>query len=62
MFRSDHFADISLSQWLAPTPPALVSAHLELGERFLHGLRKEKPVVVGPAEGAGEGDAPAEPP
>jgi oxalate decarboxylase len=30
MFRSDRFADISLNQWLALTPPALVREHLQL--------------------------------
>src|SRR5258708_16718427 len=27
MFRSNRFADVSLSQWLALTPPQLVQAH-----------------------------------
>ena len=27
-FRSDHYADISLRQWLAFSPPELVRAHL----------------------------------
>ena len=30
MFRSDRFADISLSQWMALTPPELVQQHLNL--------------------------------
>ena len=30
MFRSDRFADVSLSQWMALTPPELVRAHLNL--------------------------------
>jgi oxalate decarboxylase len=32
MFRSDHYADISLNQWLALTPPELVQAHLNLDQ------------------------------
>ena len=32
LFRSDRFADLSLEQWLAATPPALVAAHLNLDE------------------------------
>ena len=28
MFKSDYYADVSLNQWLALTPPELVSAHL----------------------------------
>jgi oxalate decarboxylase len=32
MFRSDHYADVSLNQWLALTPPELVQAHLNLDQ------------------------------
>ena len=28
LFRSDHHADISLSQWMGALPPELVKAHL----------------------------------
>jgi oxalate decarboxylase len=30
IFKSDHYADMSLNQWLALTPRALVEAHLKL--------------------------------
>ena len=46
VFRSDHFADMSLNQWMALTPPGLVKAHLNLDDRTLAALRKEKPIVV----------------
>ena len=46
MFRSDHFADMSLNQWMALTPPALVKAHLNLDDDTIAVLRKEKPIVV----------------
>jgi oxalate decarboxylase len=46
LFRSDRFADISLQQWLALTPPELVQAHLNLDEATVAGLRKDKQVVV----------------
>jgi oxalate decarboxylase len=46
MFRSDRFADISLTQWLALTPPKLVQAHLNLDPRVIAALPREKPVVV----------------
>jgi oxalate decarboxylase len=46
MFRSDRFADVSLSQWMALTPPELVQAHLNLEETTIRGLSKDKPVVV----------------
>ena len=40
LFRSNYFADVSLDQWMALTPPELVSAHLKLA------LRKTKAPVV----------------
>ncbi len=46
LFRSDRFADISLSQWLALTPPELVRAHLNLDETAIAALSKRKQVVV----------------
>ena len=46
LFRSDRFADISLQQWMALTPPELVQAHLNLDDATMAALRKEKQVVV----------------
>jgi oxalate decarboxylase len=46
LFKSDHFADMSLSQWLALTPPALVQAHLHLNQTVMGALRKHKEPVV----------------
>jgi len=46
LFRSDRFADISLSQWMAETPPALVQAHLGLDDATMASLSKGKPVIV----------------
>jgi oxalate decarboxylase len=46
MFRSDRFADISLHQWLALTPPALVRDHLDLPADAMRALRAEKRPVV----------------
>jgi oxalate decarboxylase len=46
LFRSDRFADISLQQWMALTPPELVQAHLNLDDATIAGLRKDKQVVV----------------
>jgi oxalate decarboxylase len=46
MFRADRYADISLDQWLALTPPALVRAHLDLDQRTISALTKRKPLVV----------------
>lgn len=46
MFRSDHFADISLDQWMALTPPELVQDHLHLNQHVMTALRKAKQPVV----------------
>ncbi len=46
MFKSDHYADISLEQWLALTPPELVQGHLNLDKAVMEALRKDKAPVV----------------
>jgi oxalate decarboxylase len=46
MFRSDRFADVSLDQWLALTPPELVQAHLHLSDAAMSALQKRKPIIV----------------
>ena len=46
MFKSDHYADISLNQWMALTPPELVQAHLNLNQKVMGALQKEKRPVV----------------
>jgi oxalate decarboxylase len=46
MFRSDRYADVSLNQWLALTPPALVQAHLNIDRRTIDALSKKKLVIV----------------
>lgn len=46
MFRSDRYADVSLNQWMALTPPELVAAHLNLDRRTIAALSKKKQVVV----------------
>ncbi|MGH2796836.1 MAG: oxalate decarboxylase family bicupin [Solirubrobacterales bacterium] len=46
LFRSDHYADISLSQWMALVPPELVKAHLGLDDEAIAALSKENQRVV----------------
>ena len=46
IFKSGTYADVSLNQWLALTPPELVNAHLKLAPQFMAALRKEKIPVV----------------
>lgn len=49
MFKSDRFADVSLNQWMALTPTALVQDNLHVGQQVTDALRKEKwPVVTYP--------------
>jgi oxalate decarboxylase len=46
IFRSDHFADVSLAQWLAFTPHELVRAHLNIDESVLEKISTRKAPVV----------------
>jgi oxalate decarboxylase len=48
MFRSDRFADVSLNQWLALTPPELVQAHLNLDQSTTAAItaNKQKPIII----------------
>jgi oxalate decarboxylase len=48
ILKSSYVADLSLDQWLALTPPELVTAHLNLDEEFMSALRREKVPVVPP--------------
>ncbi|KAG8701464.1 hypothetical protein FRC09_005350 [Ceratobasidium sp. 395] len=48
IFNADKYEDISLNQWLALTPPAMVKAHLQLSDDTISKLQKVKPIVVGP--------------
>jgi oxalate decarboxylase len=47
LFRSPRFADVSLNQWMALTPPELVKAHLNLNDATMAKLRKDKPILAG---------------
>ncbi|KAK0475425.1 oxalate decarboxylase [Armillaria novae-zelandiae] len=49
IFKSDRFEDISLNQWLALTPPAVVKAHLNIDDATISQLSKVKPVIIGPS-------------
>ncbi len=46
MFKSATYADVSLNQWMALTPPELVRAHLKLDDKVMRALRKKKVPVV----------------
>jgi oxalate decarboxylase len=46
MFKSSYYADVSLDQWIALTPPELVQAHLQLDPQTMNALRKGKKPIV----------------
>jgi oxalate decarboxylase len=48
MFRSDKYADVSLNQWLALSPPELVQAHLNTDQSTTAAItaNKNKPLII----------------
>ncbi|MEZ4531807.1 MAG: cupin domain-containing protein [Thermomicrobiales bacterium] len=46
LFASPEFQEISLQQWLAKLPPALVKAHLNLPDDVIAALKKDRQLVV----------------
>ncbi len=46
MFKSDHYADLSLNQWMALTPPDLLAVHLNLDKQVTDALQKKKSPIV----------------
>jgi oxalate decarboxylase len=46
MFRSNRFQDLSLSEWLAHTPPDLVTAHLDIDRDTWKAIPREPNVVM----------------
>jgi len=46
LFRSSYYADMSLNQWMAVTPPELVRAHQVANRTMMAALRKDKPLIV----------------
>ena len=46
MFKSNRYQDLSLSEWLAHTPPELVMAHLKIDKAAYDAIPKEKAVIL----------------
>jgi oxalate decarboxylase len=46
VFRAPYFADVSLSDWVTRTPPAMVAQHLNISESTIAKFPKDKPEVV----------------
>ncbi len=48
VFHTSEYRDVSLNNWLALTPPALVQGHLDVGDTLMKALRPTRcPVVKG---------------
>ncbi len=45
-FKSDHFSDMSLAQWMANTPAEVIRTVLNLPEEFIQNLKQERCPVV----------------
>jgi oxalate decarboxylase len=46
IFKSSYYADLSLNQWMALTPPELLKVHLDLDPQVTDALHKEKHAIV----------------
>jgi len=46
MFKSSYYQDLSLSQWLAHTPPELVMAHLRIDKATYDAIPRDEAVIV----------------
>jgi oxalate decarboxylase len=46
MFKSSYYADLSLNQWMALTPPELLQAHLKLDQQVMSALQRDKHPIV----------------
>lgn len=46
MFKSSRYQDLSLSEWLAHSPPELVTAHLNVDKAVYDAFPKDKAVIV----------------
>jgi oxalate decarboxylase len=46
VFRSPYFEDVSLSDWLTHTPPAMVAAHLNLDTATIAKFPNDKPEIM----------------
>jgi oxalate decarboxylase/phosphoglucose isomerase-like protein (cupin superfamily) len=46
IYKSDRVIDISLTQWLALTPPGIVAETLKIPLAVAQGLKKEKQLII----------------
>jgi oxalate decarboxylase len=45
MFKSDHYEDISLAEWMSHTPHKLVDQHLRVGRAMIDAIPKQEAVI-----------------
>ena len=50
MFKSSYYADLSLNQWMALTPPELLKVHLNLDQQVTNALSKARSRSAGIAD------------
>ena len=46
MFKANRFQDLSLSEWVAHTPPELIMQHLKISKETLQRIPKDKAPIV----------------
>jgi oxalate decarboxylase len=46
LFKSDHYAEVSLSDWLTHVPPQLVMEHLNIDRATLERFSRDRPDIV----------------
>ena len=46
LFKSDHYAEVSLSDWLTHTPPQLVMQHLNISAETLAKFPRSRPGLM----------------
>jgi oxalate decarboxylase len=46
IYKADRIADISLTQWLALTPPEIVATTLNVSLSVVQGLKTEKQLII----------------
>jgi len=46
VFRSSHYADVSLTDWLTHTPPSLVAQHFNIDEATIAKFPNDRPLIV----------------
>jgi oxalate decarboxylase len=46
VFRASEFQDVSLADWMARTPPALVAQHLNVSQETIEKFPRSKPEIV----------------